>query len=262
MSRTTRSLKRFFISASLADLAEKRKNQYPTVLLTKEETHHLRDVLRLREGSLCLLVDGFGNEFVSCIEHFLANGSVELKPLEPAFHSEKEFLELTVAQAIPQDRKMDEIIEKAAELGIWELIPLLTERTVVRVSGDRVEKVLSRWERIAEQTIKQSRLRRVPKLGVLTAFKDLCQSASEFDQRFLLHPLARAKPICEVTQFVAKGRVPRILLAIGPEGGFSQNELDLAGSNGFEMLKMGSWILKTDTAFVAASSFLMLKYSV
>ncbi len=249
-----KALKRFLVSNSLNHWNQNRKQEIQTVLLTREETHHLKNVLRIKEGDTCLLLDRDGNEFISRLKRFLPEGQSEAELIESVSTREENSFQLTVAQAIPQDRKMDEMVRKSAELGIFELIPLLTERTVVRIAKDQVKKVHERWERIAEQTLKQSRLSKAPRIAPLASFDMLCSDLSGFAQTFLLHPSSEAKPIRECT-LTRKNQNVRILLMIGPEGGFSPHEVEQAGAQGVQVIKMGSGILKTDTAFVAAASF-------
>ena len=255
-----KALKRFLVSSSLGDLSGKCGRETKSVLLTPKETHHLKNVLRIKEGSLCLLFDREGNEFLSCLKRFLPDQSSEAELLEPVLPQE-DGLRLTVAQAIPQDRKMDDIAEKSAEIGVFELIPLLTKHTVPRIQADKFEKIRARWKRIAEQTLKQSKLSRVPEILPLTTFSELCIRSAQYDQAFLCHPSPEAKPFRELGFNQNQGPAHRILLAIGPEGGFSPQEVEQAKCAGMQMIKMGRGILKTDTAFVAASSFFRLMYS-
>ena len=115
-----KTLKRFLISSPLDEQNLRGNRKAGTVLLTEKETHHLRDVLHMREGSLCVLFDREGNEFVSRIERFLPDARSEAQLLEPVAKDTVDPLSLTVAQAIPQDRKMDEMVKKAAEIGLFE----------------------------------------------------------------------------------------------------------------------------------------------
>ncbi len=250
--------KRFLVSSSLTDWNQREPR---TVFLTPKETHHLRHVLRIEEGSSCLLMDREGNEFVSRIKRFLPDETAEAELIEPVLSKQADALELTVAQAIPQDRKMDVIVEKSAEIGIYELIPLVTERTIPRIQTEKFEKMRLRWKRITEQTLKQSRLNRPPRISPLTTFQDLCKRASGYDQAFLCQPSSDAKPLRELHLNGASHQIRRLLLAIGPEGGFSQKEAKQAETAGMQIIQLGRGILKTDTAFVAASSFFRFMYS-
>ena len=269
----TRNLKRFLVTSSL------KKNK--SVSLNQEETHHLRRVLHMKEGMKCILFDQEGNECLGVIEGFGLD-STQVKLIEPIMRNSETGFKLSVAQAIPQDRKMDDIVQKSAELGIDKLIPLITERTIVRIKENQFQKVNERWNRILNQAAKQSRVSKLPQIKPITSFKDLISTHSECDHIFLLHPSKEAKPIRTALSVIpAKAGIQsgsldsspslrldragsrfrgndKILLIIGPEGGFSDQEVKLAESKGAELISMGREIMRTDTAFVAAASFIKL----
>ena len=254
----TSPLKRFLISTLLHDFDLKTFR----VCLNVQETHHLKHVLRMKEGTVCFLFDQKGNEFRARLEKFLSDGRSEFKLMERFLGERIPHVRLTVAQAIPQHRKMDEIARKAAELGISELIPLVTERTVVRPKLDQGHKMVARWQRIAEQTVKQSRLRGIPQILPLTSSEDLWSHVERFEHAFLLHPDDQAEPLLEWMKKNEYGESRhqdvRILLIIGPEGGFSPNEMKQAKTRGVTSLRMGEGILKTDTAFTIAAGIFQL----
>lgn len=245
-----RALKRFFITSSLTSQR--------TVLLPREETHHLKHVLRMKEGELCLLFDSEGHECISKIEQFRPDAQAELSLIESVINPPADSrLKLTVAQAIPQDRKMDHIVRQAAELGVYEIIPLMTERTIVHLSPPKSAKVIERWQRISDQTLKQSRLSRAPQILEPTTFNMLCQNLKSYSRAFILDTSLEAMPVKDVVSEPLKD----LLLIIGPEGGFSNHEIQKAKQLGARQIHLGRGILKTDTAFVAAASLFKLMCS-
>jgi len=249
-----RALKRFFISLSLAPQMDI-ESKISTVLLPREETHHLKNVLRMKEGELCLLFDSEGHEFVSRIERYLADDRSEIALLDPvSSKNQSDSLKLTVAQAIPQDRKMDEIVRQAAELGVYEIIPLITERTIVRIHKDKSAQVVERWQRIADQTLKQSRLSRAPRILQPATFDALCGNLKSYQNAFILDTASGATPVKDYRS----QKMSDLLLIIGPEGGFSQDEIQNAEHLGAKRVSLGGGILKTDTAFVASVGFFKL----
>lgn len=222
--------------------------------MSPEETHHLKNVLRISIGDQCILSDGRGHEFLSRVERFLNDGRSELMLLKSACREGEGRIKILAAQAIPQRGKMDDIAEKAAELGIFTLIPVLTERTIVRPKAGQAKKMHSRWEKIAGQTVKQSQASRVPIISEPVHFQKLWSGAFSFDQAFLFHPDPKAVSLR--TLDVERLRdLERILLVIGPEGGFSPEEIQTAWKAEAQIIQMGCSTLKTDTAFVAAVSF-------
>ena len=249
-----KNLKRFPVVSSLKSIhSSDLKQNKVTVSLTLEETHHLKGVLHVPEGTKCVLFDSEGNECIGQVEPFRVNAPAEVRLLERVAKNSESHLKLSVAQAIPQDRKMDEIVRKSAELGIYELIPLTTERTIVRMKKEQVQKVTERWQRVLTQAAKQSQVSKLPQIKSLTSFEPLLSQFGEYDRVFMLHPSKESKPIRE-TAF----KTEKVLLMIGPEGGFSDREAKEARLKGAELIAMGPEIMRTDTAFVAAAGFFKL----
>lgn len=214
----------------------------------------MRHVLRISAGDQCIISDGRGHEFLSRVERFLNDGRSELMLLKPCRRERKIGVKLLTAQAIPQRGKMDLMAEKAAELGVFTLIPLLTERTIVKPKEEQAKKMRSRWERIARQTTKQAKISRAPVVTEPAGFSTLWSGSFSFDRAFLFHPDPKARSL-QTLDFKHLRDVNAILLIIGPEGGFSEKEVQSAKKSGAEIVQMGSPALKTDTAFVAAVSF-------
>lgn len=262
-----RTLKRFYVSPSMKVRDDReRGGEEETVLLSQKETHYLKRVLRMKPGDPCRVFDRTGTEFLSRLDGFDSRGRCVVKLLRPMVHTKCEQLLLSVAQAIPQRRKMDEIVRKAAELGVFELIPLVTERTVIRISEERGVKVIQRWIRLAAQTLQQSRIETLPQIQFMTSFQTLCAAFEKFNQIFLFHPSREAQPIRDfLTSFPHDGdgreREPdHVLLLIGPEGGFTDREVAEARMRGAKLIRMNAGIMKTDTAFVAATSLIRCIY--
>lgn len=249
--------KRFLVSVELVSSGSKQSVERLLLYLNPSETHHLKHVLRIKEGAVCIFIDPHGNEASGTVESFLPDGRAKIKLDEQIRIKSDSHLFLTVAQAVPQHRKMDWMAEKAAELGIDEIIPLVSERTVARMEDEKKEKAIARWRRIAEQTIKQSRISKVPKISEMASFDSLCSRFKDYTRVFLFHTGSGAKPIQEaVHSRLFSGQDKKyFLMVIGPEGGFSQKEVERATQSGAEMVSLGSGILKTDTAFLAVASF-------
>jgi 16S rRNA (uracil1498-N3)-methyltransferase len=297
-------LRRFLVSERLSKAVVPYSSSTP-LHLDLVQSRHANQVLRLREGKQMIVIDPTGLEFLATIKGLdRRTGLVEYDLIEklqkrreialgeeivhsPDLLSSLKPL-LRVAQGIPQHGKMDKIIEKATELGIDEVIPLLTARTISRVDSvgeDRAEKIQARWERIARETIKQSRVSLPPRIAPPTSFKDLIRqstsspsSSSPNDLRVILfHPSEHSIAVKEFASDLLswtssslhsgpsttkeekrRGRRKEVLLLIGPEGGFSEEEVGLAkrdlGEAKLSCVALGDSILKTDTAFVAAVS--------
>lgn len=250
-----RTPKYFLISHPFSESPKGTQTQ--KVLLAPEETHHLKHVLKIGPGDQCIVSDGRGHEFLGQVGRFLNDGRSEIILSEPPCREREIGVKLLAAQAIPQRGKMDAIAEKAAELGVFTLIPLLTERTIVKPKNEQQKKMRSRWESIARQATKQARIPQAPAVTEPAGFSTLWSGHFSFDRAFLFHPDPKATPL-QALDFKPSRDLKGILLIIGPEGGFSEKEIQSAKKSGAEIVRMGPATLKTDTAFVAAVSFFQM----
>ena len=213
--------------------------------LSDQIAHHIQ-VLRLQPGDAITLFNGQGGEYVatlSAIEKKRAHA--EVKTFSPR-EAELPY-GLTLAQALPEGAKMDWIVEKAVELGATALQPLAAQRCVVRLSGERAEKKQAHWQGIIHAAAEQCGRNRLPHLGELVDFRRWI-GQSDLHRRILLSPRGEAP----LSSWARHHPPQAVTLMVGPEGGFSQEEEDLACAQGALMLTMGSRVLRTETAGLAA----------
>lgn len=217
------------------------------------DSHHLRNVLRLKLKDPCLVTDANGRQASACVHAFLPNGQVELKlASEPELIHKNSYI--IVAQAMPQRGIMDALVHKAGELGIATLIPMMTERTQVRIAKSALDRVMTRWSRIAREAAKQS--------GNPETFIEAPVELSEILIRhknmriYMAHPKAEPLDYRELTSAAAnsKENIPSALILIGPEGGFSDQEIREARQAGANVFSLFTGVLKTDTAFAGIVS--------
>lgn len=212
-----------------------------------EEERHVFKVLRGRAGDRIEVVDGAGRLFVAELApgaHAREARIVEELPAEI-----KEVAGIVLYQAVPKGRHMDLVVEKATELGAERIIPLLTERGVVRLSeGDGKTE---RWRRVAVAAARQSLRLRVPEVGAVVPFARAVREAGE--NGVLLHNEPGLPPLEDVVpaSSVAPG-CGRAALFVGPEGGFSGGEVELAREAGLFLASLGPYRLRSETAGVVA----------
>jgi len=205
--------------------------------------HHAERVLRLAVGDPVTLFDGQGGE---CAASILAFGREALARLGPRLAIECESpLQITLVQALASGDKMDWIVQKAVELGVAAVQPVAAERSVLKLAGERADKRVAHWQQVAVAACEQSGRNRVPVVGeILPLAKYL---AGPFDgTRLILAPGADGA----LARKARPGRPVAIL--IGPEGGWSPAELDLAARAGCAPLALGPRVLRTETAGLAA----------
>lgn len=213
------------------------------------EVHHLATVLRLKKGSEIAVFNGRGEEATGRIEN-LAPHSVEITIVSPVKRSSTAQVTLTLACAIPKKAKFEFIIEKCTELGVDRIIPMLTERTEVRLNEERQEKKRKRYETVAANAAKQCKRSFVPVIEELRTFKEIISNISPQDAAFIPCLAGERKNI--LNAFQLKTGQKNVLLLIGPEGDFTPKELQAALGAGCIPVTLGPHTLKVDTAAVTA----------
>ncbi len=205
--------------------------------LSERERHHVYKVLRGRAGDRIEVVDSAGRLFVAELV-----GDGEAKVLEERTTSGGGKGEVTLYQAVPKGRHMDLVVEKATELGVGRIVPLMTERGVVRLSeGDGK---VGRWRRVAGAAARQSLRLRIPEVTEAVSFSEAVREAGE--RGILLHNEAGLPPLEDV---VAGGEVGML---VGPEGGVSEGELEVARVAGLSLASLGTYRLRSETAGIVA----------
>ena len=208
-----------------------------TLRLSGEEAHHVRKVLRGRPGDQVEIVDGEGRLL-------LAELTGDRKAVVMGERAARVVDEggVTLYQAVPKGRHMDLVVEKATELGVGRIVPLATERGVVKLS--RGDGKVERWRRVALAAARQSLRLRVPEVGESVPFAEAAREAGEGG--VLLHAGPDLPPMEDV---VGEGPVG---LFVGPEGGWGDGELALAGDAGLRPASLGPFRLRSETAGVVA----------
>jgi 16S rRNA (uracil1498-N3)-methyltransferase len=220
------------------------------VTLRGNAAGHVTRVLRLRPGAPLTLFNGRGGEFAGRIE--AARGDEVTVAVAEASATERESpLSLTLAQGVSRGERMDLIVQKATELGVARLLPLLTERSVVRLDAKAAARKLAHWRAIAIAACEQSGRNRLPSLSEPLELREFLQGKAEDGTRLLLSPAA-ALGIADVPR--PAGAV------IGPEGGLSAEEHERAVAAGFLGVRLGPRVLRTETAAIAALSLLQRQF--
>lgn len=218
-----------------------------TYALDSDNAAHLIRVLRLGEGDAIEVFDGLGSEYsASLCDVQKKSASFTVQAL--IRHEEEPKLALYLGQVVSKGDRMDFTIQKATELGITDITPLWSERCDVRLKGDRLEKKMTHWQNVAISACQQSGRCWVPVVHPPEDYLDWVK-ASTADIRLLLHP-HQQQPLSAYAQ------PKQVALLIGPEGGFSEEEVTQAINSGFTGLRIGPRILRTETASLAALSVL------
>ncbi|WP_160152211.1 16S rRNA (uracil(1498)-N(3))-methyltransferase [Microbulbifer sp. ALW1] len=226
------------------------------VQLDEAASRHLVKVLRLGPGRPLILFDGEGGEYAA---ELLESGKKARVSIGAFTEGDRQSpLAITLAIGISRGDRFDWVIQKATELGVSAIQPLFTERCEVKLSGDRLQKKLGQWQQIAISACEQSARNRVPEIlepVKLTQYLALTKGASAL--KLVLHHRTDTS-LAQLEQQL--GRPDAALLLVGPEGGLSAEEIELAMQQGFHPLRLGPRVLRTETAPVAALSVLQFQW--
>jgi 16S rRNA (uracil1498-N3)-methyltransferase len=218
------------------------------IALPETAAHHAVTVLRLQVGDTLNLFNGEGGEYRACL---VAVGKRETRVRLIEFDAaERESpLAITLALGISAGERMDYSLQKATELGVTAIVPLATERSVVKLTGERADKRLQHWRHVVIAACEQCGRNRVPAIAPVQTLAAYLTAGERGKRRLLLSPDA-AMPLKRVPPAAA------VVLLIGAEGGLAPSEYQAAEASGFEPVSLGPRILRTETAPVAALAVL------
>jgi 16S rRNA (uracil1498-N3)-methyltransferase len=206
---------------------------------------HLTRVLRLEAGAPVTLFDGNGGEFAGTLERDGKKYWARVGAHDPV--ERESSLDITLLQGVARGERMDLIVQKATELGVTRIVPVLTERTLVKVDASKRERKLEHWQSIAIAACEQCGRNRVPPVAVPAPLADALAALPGGGIRCLL----AADGETALAAAARDGRGPVVLL-IGPEGGLADHERQYAGIQGFGAYRLGPRILRTETAGLTA----------
>ena len=225
------------------------KNQI--IVDDKKEAHHILNVMRLGLNDRLAIFDGEGNEFTGSIEKIEKDRlSVKIDKSKKAISKK---VQVTLACAMPKQERFDYIIEKTTELGIAKIIPLKTERTIVNFDKKRLESKIEHWRNIAIAAAKQCGNNYLPQIEKIKTFSEVLSDIGDYDLMIIPCLIGKRKSL---KQLLTNLKPKRILVLIGPEGDFTDDEIRLAIKKGCKPVSLGENVLRVDTAAIFVSSIL------
>ena len=219
-----------------------------------DELHHLLDVLRVKVGDRLECFDGAGHGYAGPITRCTRRGVVV--EVDERFEEAMRSLSVTLAQSLIKPDRFEWLIEKATELGVETVIPLITERTVVRPAPDRMAQRLARWQRIAKEASTQCGRATLPRIEGPRSFQQFVPSLQGFARVLMPTLSVTASPLRDALEGLKEGEPVAVL--IGPEGDFTQGEASLAEQQGAKLVTLGRLTLRSETAALAVLSSLQL----
>lgn len=226
------------------------------IIITGSDVNHIRNVLRMKVGEELSVSNGvdekeyrcgieeFREDSILCKLRFVKEDGMEL----PA--------KVYLFQGLPKADKMELIIQKAVELGVYEVIPVAAKRAVVKLDEKKAKNKIVRWQGISEAAAKQSKRRVIPEIKHVMTMKEAIQYASDMDVKLIPYELAEG--MAKTKQIISSLQPGQtIAVFIGPEGGFEESEIEQAMEAGIQPITLGKRILRTETAGFTVLGWIM-----
>ena len=213
-----------------------------TITIKGKEFRHIKDVLRAKRNDPLTLITGDGTEYHTVITRAGAN-SLSARIIKRTRKGNEVGIFVSIGIAPPKGKRMEWFVEKATELGVSEIVPVITKRSVVSPGDARID----RWRRVAIAAVKQSERSVLPIIQQVQPYEEFLKTSRAYPLRFIAHKKQREGIIEETLE---KKKPTRVLALVGPEGGFEEGEVEEAKVQGFIPVTLGPTKLRTETAGV------------
>ncbi len=220
--------------------------------ITGADAIHIATVLRSKVDEEITVCDGNGTDYLCRLIGI--NKKQVLAEIVDKFQNENEpKLKITLYQGLPKGDKMELVIQKCIEIGVDRIVPMITENTVVKI-GDKAEKKNCRWNKIAEAAAKQCGRGKIPFVDRIVTFKDAVEDSKNLDSALIPYEKEKNNGI---KKFIKEFKGKTVGIFIGPEGGFSESEIEFCFINNIQSVSLGKRILRTETAGLVTSVILL-----
>ena len=223
-----------------------------TLMLTGENAQHAK-VLRLKAGERALVCDGEGNECLCTVSDF-ASGVVTLEVNERRVSETEAKVQVSIFMAFPKADKLEHVIQKATELGAYEIVAFPSSRCISKPDEKSLKKKLERWQKIAASAAEQSGRGRIPQVRTLPSFQSALELAAQADMPLMFYENEQATTL---KMALSSGAYHTVSLLTGPEGGLEESEVEQAKNAGLRVCTLGKRILRCETAPLCALSAVM-----
>jgi 16S rRNA (uracil1498-N3)-methyltransferase len=227
-----------------------------TVMISGGDAHHLIRVMRAQLGDQIICSNGMNREALVTITH-MDKDAVEAAVTEELELTNEAAVEVWVAQSLPKGDKLETIIQKCTEIGAARFLPFVSERTIVQYDDKKAVKLQERWTKIAKEAAEQAHRNRVPDIILPQSWKQILKLVTQVDAALICYEKESGLELKRlITQTFAKDRSAsksgKALVIVGPEGGFTPNEIAEAEAAGCHSISLGKRILRTETAAMVA----------
>jgi 16S rRNA (uracil1498-N3)-methyltransferase len=230
------------------------------VTIAGEDARHIGRVMRSKPGDKLIVSDGISREVLAEIT-IIEPQQVTAAIIEELAASGEPWLQVTVAQSLPKGDKMETVIQKCTEIGAASFLPFLSERTVVQYDSKKEEKRLTRWQKIAKEAAEQAHRSKIPTVELPVKWDKLLVELKNYDLVCLCYEKEDGRQLRDVLKPFVIGLTPertvKVAVVVGPEGGFTEAEVEEAEAAGAVSVGLGRRILRTETAAMAALTCIM-----
>ena len=224
--------------------------------ISGDDYHHIKNVLRIKPNERVYICDENGTRYEGTLKEYSANNAI-FELLKSNKQTSELSLDITLYQGMPKSDKMDYIIQKSTELGVKKIVPVNMQYSVAKVTGENNSKI-SRWNKIAKEAASQSGRQIIPKVLAPIYFKNIIENIEKYDIVLLLYENEHSVTLKDV---IKGNSFKSMAIIIGPEGGFSESEIDLLSKcSNVKVVTLGNRILRTETAGIATLA--MISYEV
>lgn len=243
-------MQHFFVPPSQVEETE--------IVIRGSDVNHMKNVLRMKPGEEVSVSDGNNCRYLCRITEYMETGEVILTVIQREENDTELPSKIYLFQGLPKQEKMEFIVQKAVELGVYQIIPVALKRCVVKLDEKKARKKVSRWQEISKSAAKQSGRGIVPEVKNVLSWKEALELAAKLDVRLIPYELAEGM---DKTKKLLAAIQPgqSIGIFIGPEGGFEKAEVSEALEKGAEAVTLGRRILRTETAGITTLSVLMFQ---
>ena len=235
-----------------ANESQKQASRY---IIDGADYNHIKNVLRMNVGDVCLISCG-GKSDLCRIDGFLGD-SVSLEIVEENYNDTELPVKIYLFQGLPKSDKMEYIIQKCVELGVYAVVPVRMKRCIVKLDDKKAASKQTRWQSISESAAKQSKRNIIPEIMSVCSFGEALKFAETLDM--VLVPYENKDGMAATAEALKKLKeVKSVGIFIGPEGGFEETEIEKALASGATTISLGKRILRTETAATTAVGMCML----
>ncbi len=224
-----------------------------------KDVNHLKNVLRKKVGEELVICDSQNSNNFLCEIIKIEENSIKCKIIKKLETNTEPNIKVTILQGLPKAEKMEWVIQKAVELGVYDITPIQMTRCIVKLTEKEKTKKIQRWQKIAEVAAKQSGRDKIPQINEILSFKNICHLDTKYDIVIVAYENETENTLKQVLENLKTKPTSNLKIAIliGPEGGITKEEIQILKQKGAKIVTLGNRILRTETVALNILSIIM-----